>query len=200
MHIELYDFGPTRAQRCRWTFLETGIPYVSIDSKDLFGTPELKKVHPLGALPALKVDGKPLFESAAICTYIADLAPEKGLIAPSGTWDRALHDQWTCYVLSEMEAYTWSSARNTFVLPEEQRLPSVLAQNAQGFRRGAAPMNRFLADSDYLVGNQFSVTDIIAGFTVNWGRMLGLLDEFPHLQAYLQRLFGRAHCTLNKGT
>lgn len=200
MHIELYDYGPTRSQRCRWAFLEAGINYVTIDSKDLFGTPELKKVHPLGAIPAMKVDGRPLFESAAICTYIADLAPEKGLVAPSGTWARALHDQWTCYVLSEMEAYTWSSARNTFVLPEEKRLSSVFEQNAQGFKRGAAPMNQALADCDYLVGNRFSVTDIIASFTVNWGQRLGLLNEFEHLQSYLQRMFDRPHCPLNKGS
>ena len=191
MQIELYDFGPTRSQRCRWAFLEAGIEYKTIDGENLFGTAELKQVHPLGALPAMKVDGKALFESAAICTYIADLVPEKGLVAASGAWERALHDQWTCYVLSEMEAYTWSSARNTFVLPEDKRLSSVFEQNADGFKRGAAPMNEALAVSDYLVGNRFSVTDIIASFTVNWGK--------GPLQAYLDRLLKRPHCTLNRG-
>ena len=198
MNIQLYEYGPTRSQRCRWTFLEAGIDYESIDGGNLFGTPELKKVHPLGAIPAMTVEGKPLFESAAICTYIADLVPEKGLVATSGTWERALHDQWTCYVLSEMEAYTWSSARNTFVLPEEKRLPVVFGQNAEGFKRGAAPMNDALADTDYLVANRFSVTDIIASFTVNWGGSLGLLDEFEHLQAYLERLLERPHCPFSR--
>ena len=93
MVIQLYDYAPTRSVRCRWIFQDAGLDYETIDSANLFGTPALKKVHPLGALPAMTVDGKSLFESAAICTYIADLVPEKGLVAPSGTWERALHDQ-----------------------------------------------------------------------------------------------------------
>ena len=38
MDIQLYDFKPTRSQRCRWTFLEAGIDYQTIDGENLFGT------------------------------------------------------------------------------------------------------------------------------------------------------------------
>lgn len=121
------------------------------------------------------------------------------MVAASGTWERALHDQWTCYVLTEMEAYSWSTTRNSFVLPKDKRITEVFEQNAEGFKRGAAGMNDALAQTDYLVGDRFSVTDIIASFTVNWGKGLGLLDEFEHLQTYLERMFRRPHCTLNSG-
>jgi glutathione S-transferase len=46
---------------------------------------ELKKINPMGKVPAVVISGEPLFEAAAICTYLADLLPETGLIAPSGT-------------------------------------------------------------------------------------------------------------------
>ena len=59
-------------------------------------------------------------------------------------------------------------------------------------------MDRTLADADYLVGNRFSVTDIIAGYTVNWARQAELLKPFPHLEAYLARLFQRPLCTYTK--
>lgn len=59
MDIQLYEYGPTRSQRCRWTFLEAGIDYTSVDGENLFGTAQLKKVHPLGALPAMTSTGNP---------------------------------------------------------------------------------------------------------------------------------------------
>ena len=199
MELTLFEFTPTRSARCRWTLLEAEIDYKSIGtSPEVLQDPDLKKAHPLSKLPAAVIDGKPLFESAAICTYIADQVPEKELIAKPGTWSRALHDQWTLFGMTEMEAYLWSNARNTFVLPEEKRLPVIFEQNAEACKRGAVALDDALANTDYLIDNRFSVTDIIMGYTVNWARRQDLLGEFSHLQRYLDRLFERPHCTLDK--
>ena len=150
----------------------------------------------MGKVPAVVIDGEPLFEAAAICTYLADLAPEKGLIAPSGTRERALHLQWVSFALTEMEAYLWSNARNTFVLPKEERITALFEQNKAAFRHAAGVLEQVLAKTDYLVGGRFSVTDILVGFTLNWGKGAGLLNDFPNLQKYLERLQQRPHCTL----
>lgn len=69
-------------------------------------------------------------------------------------------------------------------------------QNAEAFETAAGVLDTVLGDTDYLVDNRFSVADIIMGFTVNWGRRQELLDSFPNLQHYLDRLFERPHCTL----
>lgn len=42
------------------------------------------------------------------------------------------------------------------------------------------------------------MTDIIAGYTVSWAREQRLLDDFSNLQAYLERLLAREHCTLSR--
>ncbi len=196
--IILYEFGPTRSARCRWTLLEAGLDFESIEDQSLIHSDRLKEVHPLGKLPAAVIDGRPLFESSAICTCFADLVPERNLIAPAGTWERALHDQWTSFGMTELEAHVWSTARNTFVLPEEERLPDIIGQNAVAFGQAGAVLDNALKDSDYLVGNRFSVTDIILGYTVNWGNRLGLIESFPNLQRYLDRLFERPHCTMTR--
>ncbi len=197
--ITLYEFTPTRSKRVRWTLLETGLPFESRNDPTLFGSEELRKIHPLGKLPAAEIDGQPLFESAAISTHIADLAPEAGLISPSGTRDRALHDQWVSFALTEMEAWLWSSALNTFVLPEEERNQSVFEQNGRFFERGAAALDAALAGKEYLVGERFSVTDIVVGYTVNWGRQQGLIKDHANLNTYLDRLIAREYCTLGDG-
>ena len=142
------------------------------------------------------IDGRPLFESAAIIAAVADLVPEKHLIARPGTWSRYLHEQWISFSLSEMEAFVQSTEINSidFILPEEQRVPQILEQNAMLFRKGAAVLNDVLAEADYLVDDRFSVTDIFVGYTVHWGNETDLLDGFDHLKAYRTRLLERQHC------
>ncbi len=198
MSMTLYEFGPTRSSRARWALLELGAEYESIEDRAMIGSDELKKVHPLGKLPALLDDGRPLFESAAICTWIADCHPEGGLISPSGTWERAQHDQWVAFTLSELEAYLWSSARNTFVYPEEKRIEAVFPQNAMEAKRALGALDAHLADTEWLVAGKFSVTDIITGFTVNWARRTGLTGEFENVQTYNQRILDRPLCPFSK--
>jgi glutathione S-transferase len=196
--IRLYEYGPTRSARCRWTFLELGIDFESISSRELIGSPELLKVHPLGKLPALEVDGKPLFESAAICTWAADQHPEKGLIGKPGSWERALHDQWTAFILSELEAYLWSNAKHTWFYPEEKRVPAVLEGNNVEIGNAIRALEGHLEKHDYLVADSFSVTDIIAGYAVNWANKSSHLSEAPKTSAYLDRLYEREHCPLSR--
>ena len=198
MDITLYEAPTSRAQRCRWILAEVDATYESVSGREVIGSDGLKKIHPLGKVPAVVIDGKPLIESAAICTYIADQFPDKGLIAKPGTWQRALHDQWVCFCLSEMEAWLWSTAINTFVLPKEERIPAVFEQNTKLFSASAAVVDQALENNDYLVDNRFSVTDIIMGFTISWANYYKLLESFENLQNYLDRLYERPNCTLEK--
>jgi glutathione S-transferase len=194
--ITLYEYGPSRSKQARWALLECGFEFKSVSGVGILHGEELKKVNPMGKVPAVVIDGEPLFEAAAICTYLADLAPEKRLIAPSGTRERALHLQWVSFALTEMEAYLWSNARNTFVLPKEERITALFEQNKAAFRHAAGVLEEVLSKTDYLVGGRFSVTDILVGFTLNWGKGAGLLNDFPNLQKYVERLQQRPHCTL----
>ena len=128
---------------------------------------------------------------------MCDLTADKGLIAAAGSRERGLHDQWISFGLSEMESYLWSNAKHTGFYPEEKRVAAVVESNVEEFCKGAAVLNDSLADTPFLVGGEFSVTDIILGWTVNWARRMSHLDDFPHLQNYLVRLFERPHCALN---
>lgn len=198
MDVTLYELGTSRSARCRWTLLEAGVAFESIEDRSLIGTDQLKAMQPLGKMPVAVIDGAPLFESAAICTHIADRAAPGELIAPSGTRDRALHDQWVSFGQSEMEAWLWHTSINTNILPEAERVPAVIDQNSAMFKRAAQCLEAHLSETDYLIAGRFSVTDIIVGWTVNWGRRQGHLDGCDALHAWLDRLHGRPHCALAK--
>jgi glutathione S-transferase len=64
------------------------------------------------------------------------------------------------------------------------------------FKRSAAALEEVLGRTAYLVEGRFTVTDIIVGYTINFGHEQGLVSEFPNLMAYLKRLYQREHCTL----
>lgn len=196
MTIILYELQPTRSARVRWTLLELGIPFESIEGRgrEIFAMPELAQIHPMSKLPALRDSGRPLFESAAICTWLADSHPQAGLIAPSGTWARALHDQWTAFTLAEVEANLQHTARNLFIYSEEERVPAVYEQNAREAKRGLAVFDGVLKGKTWLVEDRFSVTDIFVGYAVVWARVQRMTADLPNVTAYAERILARPLC------
>ena len=196
MEVTLFGTGTNRSARCQWTLQEAGIAYAAINRSKLASVEDMRRYHPLAKIPAAVIDGQALFESAAICTYIADRAPDAKLISAPGTFARAEHDQWVAFCLTEMEAWLWNTAVNQYVLPEERRITAGFEQNVKMFKRSAAVAEAHLAQHDYLVENRFTVTDIIVGWCLNWARRLGHLEEFPALRRYVQRLLARPLCAL----
>ncbi len=199
--IKLYELGPTRSSRVRWILQEAELPFESIQKGvEIFKSQELLSIHPLGKLPAATIDSKPLFESAAIVTAIADLVPEKCLIAKAGSWSRHLHNQWVCFALSEMEPFVNSTEINTidFVLPLDQHISDIVPQNNNLYRKAATVVENHLTHSSYLVDDTFSATDIVMGYTLLWGQEQKLLEKYPNINRYMERLFARPHCALPK--
>lgn len=194
MSITLYELNPTRSARVRWTLLELGLPFESVAGPEVFAMPELAEIHPLSKLPALRDEGRPLFESAAICNWLADSHPQAGLVAPSGTWSRALHDQWVAFTLAEIEAFLWHTARNLFLLPEAERVPAVYPQNEAAAKRGLAVLDAHLGGRDWMVDDRFSLTDIFVGYAVCWAGWQGMTGELANVTAYVERLQARPLC------
>ena len=179
--IKLYELGSTRSSRVRWVLQEAELPFESIQNGvQIFKSPELLCIHPLGKLPAVTIDSHPLFESAAIVTAIADLVPEKRLIAKPESWSRHLHNQWVCFALSEMEPFVNSTEINSidFVLPPEQHVPDIIPQNNKMYQKAATAVETHLTNNNYLVDDTFSATDIIVSYTLLWGQEQKLLGEY----------------------
>lgn len=48
MTIIFYELQQTRSARVRWTLLELGVPFKSIERRrELFAMPELAQIHPV---------------------------------------------------------------------------------------------------------------------------------------------------------
>ena len=192
--MKLYYSPQTRAGRPRWLLEEIGAPYelVSLDmQKGEHKAPDYMKIHPHGAVPAL-VDGDlALFESAAICMYLADKFPDKKLAPPLGTPARGLYYQWMLYSMATLEPPVLDVFLHTVMLPEAERSPAVVEKARATFANVAGVLSNALTGRTFILGEQFSAADVMIGSTLAWAGFMGLLSNHPTLQAYAKRLSER---------
>ena len=191
--MKLYEFPPTRSIRVRWTLQELGVPFEAVTVNMVAGEhkqPAFLKVNPAGKLPAL-IDGDlVLTESVAICLYLAEKYPEKGLI-PRDLGQRAELYKWVMFAATELEQPLWRMARNQSVYPENRRVPADIANAQHDFAEMAAVLDAHLNSREFLIGKTVSVADFITAYTLDWANEVGLLGDFPNLKNYIARMYAR---------
>jgi glutathione S-transferase len=194
--LRLYHSGQSRSVRPRWLLEELGVPFELVRLNLEAGeqkTPEYLKINPNGAVPAL-VDGDvKLFESAAICEYLADKFPEKKLAPPIGTAARGYYYQWIHFAMSTIEPPLLTIFFHTVMRPEAERKPELVPPARETLKAALAVLDQSLAGRTFLVGDDLTTADVMVGSTLAWAQMLGLLDATtPATAAYIGRLMGRA--------
>ncbi|HXR20614.1 MAG TPA: glutathione S-transferase C-terminal domain-containing protein [Steroidobacteraceae bacterium] len=55
----------------------------------------------------------------------------------------------------------------------------------------AAVLEGHMRGRGFAVGEDFTVVDIVAAYTLDWANEVGLLDDCPHLLEYLKRMYAR---------
>ena len=85
-----------------------------------------------------------------------------------------------------------------FVLPPEQHVPAIVPQNNMLYRKAVVALEEHLSKHEYLIDERFSATDIVLAYTLCWGQEQKLLDDFPNINTYMERLYSRENCTLSK--
>ncbi|MCX6123164.1 MAG: glutathione S-transferase family protein [Proteobacteria bacterium] len=194
---KLYGKGQNRWVKPYWTLRELGVDFEEVPVNLVAGetrTPEFKAINPYGKLPAF-VDGDfKLYESSAICTYLADKHCDNQLIPKAGTHDRGIHDQWMSFITSELEQPLWTLTKFAFMYPEAPQRQAAEAQAKNDFAKIAKITNDQV--SHFLVGQKFSTADICMAYTLRWAtseRVFGqsLLLDFPNLKAYLAEMTAR---------
>lgn len=175
--MKLYGVLNTRGQRCLWALEEAGLPFefqfVDFRAGD-HRSPEYLAVNPNGKVPALEDGELKLFESAAICTYVGDKVPEKGLVPRPGTPERALYDQWMCFVIAELEQPLWTMGKHRFALPKEWRRPEMLEVARHEWTLAAGVLAKSLGERKFMVGDTFTMADILVTHTLQWARLFGV--------------------------
>jgi len=141
------------------------IERVNLRNRQTESGQDFAAINPKGYVPALVLDnGELLTEGPAIVQYLADQAPEKGLLPPVGSLERARVQEWLTMI---------DAARAML----NRRLPVAAAA---------------VASRPYLVGEQFTVADAYLFVVLGWAPMVKVdLSAWPSLAEFSARIAAR---------
>ena len=185
--MKLYFNPQSRAQIAKWMLDECGAAYevVPIDfAKREHKSPEFLKINPAGKLPALVDGDAKIFETAAICLYLADKFPEAKLAPRIGAPERGRYLSLMVYSSSQAEP---ALGDRMLKLETDQH------RGWSDYETVLDVLERELGDGPYFFGAQFTAVDVMIGAILIWHRWLKAGAERPKLAAYVDRLLARPH-------
>jgi glutathione S-transferase len=179
--MKLYYAPRTRATRPRWLLEELETPYelVTLDlSKHENSTPDYLALHPFGEVPVL-VDGDiRIFESTAICLYLADRFPEKHLAPAPGSAERGPYLQWMLFAEVTLEPLVLEQLRNAPLTGEKER--ELAGQRVQ-LEKVLTVLDTAIGGREFVAGNAFTAADLILASVLHLANRVKLLEKHPRL-------------------
>jgi glutathione S-transferase len=184
-----YFHPMSRGVTTHWMLAELDVEHEQIVVDFLAGenaTAEYLAINPMGKIPAL-VDGDTVVtETAAICTYLADKFPEKGLAPPPGSTARGSYYRYLFFAGTTMEPM--------FAL-NQMDLPEYSAQSAGwgDMERVLAAIEAMTPAENWALGDQFTTADVIFGGTLDFSVQFGWQAEpTKKVKDYVGRIKARA--------
>jgi len=191
--MKLYGFAATRSLRVLWALNELNAEFEFVPVNLLAGEqhrPEFLRINPAGKVPVL-IDGDVvLTESAAIVIYLAEKYVDKGLLPA----DRKQLDQayrWVMFAMTELEQPLWRLTRHTWLYPQDKRIPEEIPAASREFVAMAAILDEHMTGRQFIVGDSITVADCVTAYLMDWANESHLIDGYPHLRAYLERMYAR---------
>ena len=183
----LYHMPQTRGGTTLWMNEELGdvceIRLVNL-RKGEGRTPQFLKINPMGKLPALTHKGAAVTEAAAICAYLADQYPDKGLAPATSDAARGAYYRWMFFSPSCIEPMMLD------------RLGKVTRENSTAaghgdYERVMAAIEQALSNGPWLLGGKFSAADVVMGSTLNFATMFGAIPKEGRIKEYVERVAAR---------
>jgi glutathione S-transferase len=185
--MNLYWCPQTRAMRAVWLLEEAGVPYerVHINIRDprAKNDQDFRAASPMGKVPALQDGPTRLWDSGAICAYVADQYPASGLAPPIGHPQRGAYLQWLMFTNACLEPAMSEKVGGAPPNPSRSGWGSwdlTLGTLRNGLERGP-----------WILGDRFSAADILLGSTCHFLRLFKMAEDEPVLFAYADRCAAR---------
>ncbi|WP_440855252.1 glutathione binding-like protein [Salinisphaera sp. RV14] len=131
-------------------------------------------------------NGMLLTESIAIMQYLALLSEEQNLIAPLTSFDFFKQEEWLAFISSELHKMFSPWLFHPEYGSDAQRVATQKIYARFNY------IDAHLAESSYLVGDQFSLCDIYLFTIARWSSLFEInLAPYPRLPTYLERIAKR---------
>lgn len=184
--------GGIRDLRPTWLLLELDLPFERIPLDGKKGenkTPEYLALNPTGKVPTM-IDGNlVLFESHAICEYIAEKSMR--YIPRIGTEEYYKCRQWNYWFATNLEPLFGRVFAADFTLQPGPTTDEIRQSSLEAMPRFLNVLNEHLSRQSYMLGDAFMVTDIFPICTFFILRHREILKDYPYLQRYFEICTGR---------
>lgn len=198
--INVYALNPFRPElkglvrdiRTTWTLEEVGLPYqrkVMDPTVREHKRPEFLALNPFGKVPTLQDDDLVLFESSAICSYLADKTGQ--LIPKAGSRQRVIYDQWVAFTISTLEPMAARVLGFDFFIDKDATTAKLRSDALDTVSGLLKTVDSELSKRSYLVGDTFTVADILFSSVVRMVAHTEVMQPYSHLQAYLAKNYQR---------
>lgn len=179
-----YFHPMSRAVTTDWMLKELDVPHEQIVIPAPAGEqPEYRAINPMGKVPAL-VDGNVLVtEAAAICAYLADKFPEKGLAPPPGSPQRGAYYRYLFFPGTTLEPLLSTTRLGIEGDP--------VSMGWGDMARGMAAVESMTPATDWALGERFTAADVVFGGTLAFFSGFGMMEASPRVAAYVDRLKAR---------
>jgi len=190
--ITLHHLNASRSLRILWLLEEIGEPYTLIryqrDPATRLAPDSLKNIHPLGKSPVIELDGQVLVESGAIVEYlIRRFAPQ--LEPAFNSPDYLQYLQWIHFAESSAMVPVLLKLFTQFEINAGTQLKFLDGYTQTEFDKVLGYLDSVLANRTFIVGDTLSGADFMLAFVaITVVEQMKSGAQYPHLQAYLQRL------------
>ena len=180
-----------RSDRVRWLLEELKIPYTDHYLKKKNGdlnSESYRKLNPMGRVPTIIDQEQVIFESAAICIYLADKYKNHMQLAPDvNSKERADYLQWMVWSTASLECVI--ARMFTHVTTEQQKNEThqFVKEQCEIFKLA---LNPILEKQDYILKSGFSAADIMLAAVIP-GAWDYLVEPNPAIKKYMERLMNR---------
>ena len=186
MSVVLYHHPYTRAANVVWMLEEVGIPHELRFVDIMAGAhkqPDLVKLNPMGKLPILTDGDVVVTESAAIGLYLADRYAAGSLAPALDAPERATYLRWSLFAPSVIEPGAMAKGANWTFKPGQAGWGS--------YDSMIAAMESAVTGRDYVLGDRFSMADVIFGGTIRYMLRFKMVEPTAVFSAYAERLGAR---------
>ena len=186
--LTFYTNPMSRGRIVRWMLEEVGEPYetVLLDYATTMKAPEYLAVNPMGKVPAIKHGDAVVTEAAAICAYLADMFPDRGLAPPPGDPKRGPDYRWLFFGAGPVEAVVTGKALGLLAPADTKAMAGYGT-----FEETIDCLEAAVTHGPYICGEQFTAADVYVGSQIGWGMMFGAIDKRPAFVYYFGRLQAR---------
>jgi glutathione S-transferase len=185
--MKLYWCPQTRAMRAAWMMEELGVPYervrIDIRNPQSRADPAFRAASPMGKVPALEDGAVRIWDSGAICAYLADQYPQAQLAPPIGHPDRGAYLMWLMFTNSVVEPAMGEKVAALPPKPQQYGWGS-FEQMLQTLRDG-------IERGPWILGERFCAADVLLGMSCYYMRSFKMITEEPLLFAYADRCAAR---------